>query len=69
MRLVGRELGVPVGVVLEGGYALDPLARSVAVTLEALSTPDGDADGVAVEVSPPVSAARERLAEWWPALA
>src|SRR6185436_1426485 len=36
-----RELGLPAGVVLEGGYALGALARSVAATLEALG------DGVA----------------------
>jgi acetoin utilization deacetylase AcuC-like enzyme len=37
MRRLGEELEAPVGAVLEGGYELDALARSVAVTLEALS--------------------------------
>jgi len=37
MRRLGEELEAPVGVVLEGGYALGALARSVAATLEALS--------------------------------
>jgi acetoin utilization deacetylase AcuC-like enzyme len=32
-----RAVGAPVGVVLEGGYALEPLAASVAATLEALA--------------------------------
>ena len=39
MRRLAEELEAPLGVVLEGGYALDALARSVAATLEALSAP------------------------------
>ncbi|HEU4974544.1 MAG TPA: histone deacetylase [Baekduia sp.] len=41
VRALAAELEVPVGVVLEGGYALGALARGVATTLEVLST-DGD---------------------------
>ncbi len=37
MRRLAGELGAPLGVVLEGGYALDALADSVAATLAALS--------------------------------
>jgi acetoin utilization deacetylase AcuC-like enzyme len=37
LRALGEEVGAPVGVVLEGGYALDALAASVAATLEALT--------------------------------
>jgi acetoin utilization deacetylase AcuC-like enzyme len=36
MRRLGEELEVPVGAVLEGGYELGALARSVAATLQAL---------------------------------
>ncbi|HEX4035742.1 MAG TPA: histone deacetylase [Solirubrobacteraceae bacterium] len=36
MRELAAELDVPLGMVLEGGYAVDALARSVAATLEAL---------------------------------
>ena len=68
MRWVGETLEAPVGYVLEGGYGLEALARSVAATLVALrdpvAAPDFDGDG-----SPLVSQARERLTEWWPALA
>jgi len=39
MRRLAEELEVPLGAVLEGGYALGALARSVAATLEALSVP------------------------------
>ena len=35
-RRLGVELGAPVGCVLEGGYALGALGRSVAATMEAL---------------------------------
>jgi len=34
---LSRRLGVPAGIVLEGGYDVDALAGSVAATLEALS--------------------------------
>jgi acetoin utilization deacetylase AcuC-like enzyme len=37
LRALGEEVGAPVGVVLEGGYALDALAASVVATLEALA--------------------------------
>ncbi len=44
MRRLGAELGVPVGALLEGGYALGPLSRSVAATLEVLGS-SGDGEG------------------------
>jgi acetoin utilization deacetylase AcuC-like enzyme len=37
LRALGEDVGAPVGVVLEGGYALDALAASVAATLVALA--------------------------------
>ena len=37
LRALGEQMGAPVGVVLEGGYALHALAASVAATLEALA--------------------------------
>jgi len=70
LRSVCETLGIRVGCVLEGGYALGALARSVAVTLAALkepvsARPAGDGD----DAPPLVGQARERLAPWWPALA
>jgi acetoin utilization deacetylase AcuC-like enzyme len=65
------SLAVPVGGVLEGGYAPDALGRSVAATLEALSTkpasghiaePAADLTGIARH-------ARKRVADFWPQLA
>ena len=41
MRRLADELGAPLGFVLEGGYALDALADSVAATLAALSADQG----------------------------
>jgi acetoin utilization deacetylase AcuC-like enzyme len=66
VRDLGRELGAPVGVVLEGGYALGALARSVAATLEALG-----ADEAAGEVAPDAVTARAaaHLSRWWPVAA
>jgi acetoin utilization deacetylase AcuC-like enzyme len=68
MRRVGDELAAPVGAVLEGGYALGALARSVAVAMEALA--GGGEPDPAGEV-PLTRVARDaiaRLAPWWPRL-
>jgi acetoin utilization deacetylase AcuC-like enzyme len=71
MRRVAEEIEAPVGCVLEGGYALGALARSVAATLSALHEPvdaegaPASADGGAPAL---VDQALERLSEWWPAL-
>jgi acetoin utilization deacetylase AcuC-like enzyme len=56
--------------VLEGGYALGALARSVAATLEVLAAPvSAEDDSSDVGVAPAARAARERLSERWPGLA
>jgi acetoin utilization deacetylase AcuC-like enzyme len=80
LRRVCAELRVPVGAVLEGGYDLGALARSVAVTLEVLAgaeppTPEegeshGDSGGSSggLAVTPEAEQARQRLREWWPGL-
>jgi acetoin utilization deacetylase AcuC-like enzyme len=62
---------VPVGVVLEGGYALGALGRSVAATLQALSTEPAPAANAspAAPLTPIARQARTRLAEFWPQLA
>jgi acetoin utilization deacetylase AcuC-like enzyme len=70
LRSACATLGIPLGCVLEGGYALGALARSVAATLAALNEPvrAPASDGAAAAVPPVVAAARERLTQWWPAL-
>ncbi|MFL5822601.1 MAG: histone deacetylase [Solirubrobacteraceae bacterium] len=68
MRRVTESLGIPLGCVLEGGYALDALARSVAATMQAISAPDSvDAD-TELDVVPLAQEATARLVRWWPAL-
>jgi acetoin utilization deacetylase AcuC-like enzyme len=66
LHRLASELEVGLGFVLEGGYALGALARSVAATLQALRTPVAAASDVPVALDS--TAARRRLAEWWPAL-
>ncbi len=61
MRSLCERLAVPLGVVLEGGYALDALARSFAATLAVLcaeATPEAAAEPA---LHPVARAARERL--------
>ncbi len=67
MRRLGEEVQAPVGCVLEGGYALEALARSVAATLAALQEPV--AAGAPDRRVPAVLDAKlEHLSEWWPEL-
>ncbi|MBV8991777.1 MAG: histone deacetylase [Solirubrobacterales bacterium] len=71
LRETCAELDVPLGGVLEGGYALEPLARSVAVTLEGLAAPVKPKERVPrerLDVTPLASQAISRLSEWWPDL-
>jgi acetoin utilization deacetylase AcuC-like enzyme len=71
VRDVGAELGAPVGGVLEGGYALRALGRSVAVTLAELAAPPGSgaAQGSDSGQAPEARTARGRLSARWPSLA
>jgi acetoin utilization deacetylase AcuC-like enzyme len=65
IRELAAELSAPVLVCLEGGYALEPLARSVVATVEGLAVEaePGEAD------SEPAQRYRERFARSWPVLA
>jgi acetoin utilization deacetylase AcuC-like enzyme len=68
------SVGAPVGAVLEGGYALDALARSVVATMSVLGgdVPPGAGPGGVVSsevaVAPLTAAAREGPAPIWPGL-
>jgi acetoin utilization deacetylase AcuC-like enzyme len=73
MRDAAAELATPVGFVLEGGYAVDALARSVAITMAVLAGDPVDGSDPTAEPCPdgPVALAREaaeRLSRWWPGL-
>ncbi len=63
LRVAAAEAGVPVGVVLEGGYDLGALTRGMLATMGTLSAPDVQTPGV--DVHPLASGARERLARWF----
>jgi acetoin utilization deacetylase AcuC-like enzyme len=69
VRRACDAIGVPLGFVLEGGYGLGALARSVAATMEQL-TPDAPtvADD-SIDLDPLAAEARRRLVRWWSALA
>ncbi len=67
LRRLADELGVGVGVVLEGGYDLGALTGGLQATLEAIAAPAPPVAGLAVH--PLAAAARERAAAWFPTLA
>jgi acetoin utilization deacetylase AcuC-like enzyme len=68
LRRVADSLGVGVGVVLEGGYELGALARSVAATMEELAA-DGERPAVSLDVHPLAAEALERIGRLGPQLA
>ena len=68
MGAMARELGAPLGIVLEGGYALGALGRSVVATLEAVTGEGAAPEAAPPEESPLAAAACARLAPRWPSL-
>jgi acetoin utilization deacetylase AcuC-like enzyme len=69
IRRLVDELEIPVGVVLEGGYDLRALTTSLIATLEAIGGNDAPPADAGLAVHPLSTAAAERLAGRWPALA
>lgn len=65
VRALADDLGVPLGVVLEGGYDLQGLSESLAATLEVVGG-DGAAHRPPVALHPLAGAAAARLADRWP---
>jgi len=68
MRRAAESVHAPLGCVLEGGYALGALARSVAATMDVLRQPVLE-QPEQVAVTPAAAQARSRLAESWPQIA
>jgi acetoin utilization deacetylase AcuC-like enzyme len=64
LRRAADDVGAPLGVVLEGGYDLGALARSMAAVMPVLVAPESPPAEV-VDPEPLATAARERLARWW----
>jgi acetoin utilization deacetylase AcuC-like enzyme len=67
VRAVAAEVGVPLGLVLEGGYDLNVVSTSVANALAVLAAAPSPPEPR--EIHPLVAATRRRLGERWPALA
>jgi acetoin utilization deacetylase AcuC-like enzyme len=65
VRGMADDLGVPLAVVLEGGYDLEALAESVPVTLDVVGADEPPA-AAHVALHPLASAAAARLAARWP---
>jgi acetoin utilization deacetylase AcuC-like enzyme len=68
VRRLAESLGVPLGLILEGGYDLGALSRSVARTLEVLGAPEAP-PAPDLPVHATAGEAASRLAARWPALA
>jgi acetoin utilization deacetylase AcuC-like enzyme len=65
-RELGTRVGAPVGAVLEGGYAPNALADSVAATMRGLG---GAGESVAAPETAIAAEAAARVARFWPAAA
>jgi acetoin utilization deacetylase AcuC-like enzyme len=68
LRRAADAVGAPLGVVLEGGYDLGALTRSMAAVMPVLVAAETPA-AVALETHPLAELALRRLARWWPGLA
>ena len=66
LRRACAEVGAPLGLVLEGGYAVDALSASVAALMPVLTAP-GVPEAAELAVHPLATRAWERLVRWWPA--
>jgi acetoin utilization deacetylase AcuC-like enzyme len=67
VRRAADAVGAPVGLVLEGGYDLGALSRSMAALMPVLVAAETPASE-AIELHPLAARALERLERWWPEL-
>ena len=65
LRRACADVGAPIGLVLEGGYAVDALAASMAALVPVLAAAEPP-PAVELPVHGLAADARERLARWWP---
>jgi hypothetical protein len=65
LRRACADVSAPLGLVLEGGYAVDALAASMAAVVPVLGAPEVPA-AADPTVHPLALAAWDRLARWWP---
>jgi acetoin utilization deacetylase AcuC-like enzyme len=66
LRRACAEVGAPIGLVLEGGYAVDALAGSMAALMPVLGAA-GPPEAEELPPHPLAVDAGERLARFWPA--
>jgi acetoin utilization deacetylase AcuC-like enzyme len=67
LRRAAERVGAPLGVVLEGGYDLGAIARSMTAVAGVLAADDAPDPGE-VELHPLAAEAARRLRPWWPGL-
>ena len=65
LRRACADVSAPIGLVLEGGYAVEALAASMAAVVPVLGAREVPG-AVDVDVHPLALGAWERLAAWWP---
>jgi acetoin utilization deacetylase AcuC-like enzyme len=65
LRRAAADAGAPIGLVLEGGYAVEALAGSMAALVPVLGAPEPPPP-LELPVHGLAADARERLARWWP---
>jgi acetoin utilization deacetylase AcuC-like enzyme len=65
VRALADDLGVPLGIVLEGGYDLVALSESVVATLEVVGA-ESPPERPPVALHPLAADAAGRLADRWP---
>jgi acetoin utilization deacetylase AcuC-like enzyme len=69
VRRLADALGVPLGLVLEGGYDVDALSRSLVRTLEVFGGDVAPSADDTLAIHPLAAQAARRLADRWPAFA
>ena len=69
VRRLADALGVPLGLVLEGGYDVHALARSVVRTLEVFGADEAPPADPDLALHPLAAQAARRLADRWPSFA
>jgi acetoin utilization deacetylase AcuC-like enzyme len=67
LRRACSSVGAPIGLVLEGGYAVEALAASMAAVVPVLGAAAVPGEEGALPVHPLAVEAAERLERWWPA--
>jgi acetoin utilization deacetylase AcuC-like enzyme len=65
VRALAEDLGVPLGIVLEGGYDLQALAEALVITLDVVGAAAGE-HHAPVALHPLAAAAAGRLGDRWP---